>query len=95
MPWHPPIAHSLFYIYKEKTIGLATGLHRLEKSARINQVACNGIEHAVDIATTLRSGLEFGQINVFVDGDADGDVGEGQHLCDGDLHEHDVHIGQT
>lgn len=95
MPWHPPIAHSLFYIYKEKTIGLATGLHRLEKSARINQVACNGIEHAVDIATTLRSGIEFGQINVFVDGDADGDVGEGQHLCDGDLHEHDVHIGQT
>ena len=59
MPWHPPIAHSLFYIYKEKTIGLATGLHRLEKSARINQVACNGIEHAVDIATTLRSGIDI------------------------------------
>ena len=28
MPWHPPLL-TPYYIYKEKTIGLATGLHRL------------------------------------------------------------------
>ena len=53
------------------------------------------VEHSVDVAATLVGAVEFRQIDVLVDGDADGNVREGQHFGDGDLHNDHVHISQT
>ena len=39
--------------------------------------------------------VDFCQINVFVDGDADGNVRECEHFGDGDLHDDHVHVGQS
>ena len=67
----------------------------LEQTACLDKVASDAVEHAVDVTAALTGGVEFGDIHVFVDAHADGDVGEGHHLGDGNLHDDDVHIGQA
>ena len=70
-------------------------IHRLEHLSTAYQIAGYGIKHTVDVSATLRSGIKFSELHVFVYGDAHGDVGECKHLGDGNLHNHYVHICQT
>ena len=58
-------------------------------------MACDGVEHAVDVAAALGGGVELGEFYVFVDAHADGDVGEGEYLGEGYLHDDHVHVGQA
>ena len=69
--------------------------HLLKQFACFNQVACNGIEHTIDIAGTAWRRVELSQLNELVDSYADGDAGECEHLCNGNLHDDNIHVGQT
>ena len=71
------------------------GLDVLHQATCLNKVTRDGIEHAVDVTATLRGRVEFGNLYVFVNADTDGHIGQGHHLCDGYLHQDNVHIGQA
>ena len=49
----------------------------------------------VDVAAGLGGGVELGNLNKLIDGYVDGDAGEVEHLGNGDLHDDDIHVGQT
>ena len=61
----------------------------------MDEMASNSVEHTVDVTSALGRAVYLGQIHIFVDGDADGDVGERHHLGQCNLHNHHVHIGQS
>ena len=67
--------------------------HARHQAPCLNEMAGDGVEHTVDVAAALRGGVELGNVDELVDGDADGNGGEGHHLSDGYLHNDDVHVG--
>ena len=55
----------------------------------------DGIEHTVDISAAARRTVQFGEVDILVDGNCHRDVRECEHLGNGNLHDDDIHIGQT
>ena len=70
-------------------------LDGLEQLAGIDQMAGYAVEHTVDVAAALGCTVELCQIHKFVDGNADGDIGESHHLGYGYLHDDHIHVRQT
>ena len=63
-------------------------------AADLNSLS-NRVEHAVNVATTSRCRVELGQLHILVNGHAYRYVRECEHLGDGDLHDHHIHVCQS
>ena len=61
----------------------------------MDEVTGNGIEHAVDVSAASWGRVELGNIDILIDADANGDAGTGEHLGNGNLHDDNVHVGQS
>ena len=59
------------------------------------EVLHDAVEHAVDVRGAFGRAVHLGDVEIFVERDAQGNGGEGEYLGEGDLHDDDVHHGEA
>ena len=59
------------------------------------EVLHDAVEHAVDVRGAFGRAVHLGDVEIFVERDAQGNGGEGEYLGEGDLHDDDIHHGEA